>query len=168
MGEKKPQRANAAATGESEFLTVGSITQPTCIYCGTVRASFTGDPCQCDDAQERRAARDAEKDAMNAPKPIASIAPPLPKRDDGLALLRRQAAQEQAIAARAAARDAAWQDVLDQRLALAQQDIADRLRAADANADATVNTSGFDTDYGIIPWDDEIDLTPGLRRPGPR
>ena len=80
-------------------MSAGSITQPTCIHCGSVRESFTGDPCQCPGAKERRAARDAEKDTMKDSKPTATIAPPLPARDSGLDVLRRQAAKERADAA---------------------------------------------------------------------
>ena len=140
-------------------MSKGSITkiEPQCIYCGTVRESFTGDPCQCADAQERRATRKAAKDAMKANTPTATIAPPLPKRDDGLAVLRRQAAKERADAAKDAEIDDRWR-------VLHERELADRERrqdAKDADANATTDTSGFDTDYGIIPWDDEIDLTPG-------
>ena len=66
-------------------------------------------------------------------KPTASIAPPLPRRDDGLAILRREAKREQELAARVKARDDAWQDVLDQRLTLAQADIAERVTAREAD-----------------------------------
>ena len=121
-------------------MTEGSITfpEPTgaipkCVCCGTVRESWTGDPCQCPGAQERRTARESlEKEAMKA-KPTASIAPPLPRRDDGLAILRREAKREQELAARVKARDDAWQDVLDQRLTLAQADIAERVTAREAD-----------------------------------
>ena len=84
------------------------------------------------ECQRREAADKEAQEAMKA-KPTASIAPPLPMRDDGLAMLRRQAAQEQAAAARQAKRDAAWEDVKDQRLALAQADIAKRVAAMDAD-----------------------------------
>ena len=81
-------------------MSAGSITQPTCIHCGSVRESFTGDPCQCPGAKERRAAWDADKDTMKDSKPTATIAPPLPVQDDGLAdAPTRQAAKEQANAA---------------------------------------------------------------------
>ena len=75
------------------------LTQPACNYCGTVRESWTGDPCQCDGAKELR----TEREAMQNAKPTAAVAPPPPARDlaDGwLVDLRRQGAKDQRDAAR--------------------------------------------------------------------
>ena len=112
---------------------MSSITQPTCIHCGSVRESFTGDPCQCPGAKERRAARDVEKDTMKDSKPTATIAPPLPARDDGLAVLRRQAAKEQADAAQDA-------DLADRERAVRGRELSRRERRQD-DADAPAQTA---------------------------
>ena len=97
-----------------------SLTQPTCIYCGTERESYTGDPCECADAKAKR----AEREAMHNAKPTAAVAPPPPARDlaDGwLVDLRRQGARDQ--------RDAARETSLhDRKLVLDEEDILDRER----------------------------------------
>ena len=166
MEEKNPRRDSGGA--EPETNNNGSITRaiptgriPKCIYCGTVRESFTGDPCPCPSAKALRAAREQsrkEDNAMIANKPTASIAPPLPARDDGLAALRRQAAKERADAAKDA-------DLADRDRAIRERELsADRERRQDAKDAAYAplsDTTGTDTNDGIIPWDDEIDLTPG-------
>ena len=110
---------------------MGSVT-PKCIYCGTVRESFTGDPCQCTAAKEIRAARETarQEDAARwaaAKESKATIAPPLPARDDGLAVLRRQAAKEQADAAKDAELDDRARAVRDRELSRREhrQDAAD-------------------------------------------
>ena len=88
MEEKKPRRDSGGA--EPGTNSNSSITQalptgriPKCIHCGTVRESFTGDPCPCPSAKALRAAREeareseAESVAMTT-KPTASIGPKLP------------------------------------------------------------------------------------------
>ena len=62
---------------------------PVCIYCGTVRESFTGDPCECNEAKAKRAEREAMKDS----ELTATVAPPLPAHNDWLVELRRQGAK---------------------------------------------------------------------------
>ena len=117
---------------------------PVCRHCGQ-KLAYLGEHCGCPEAvalreqdakdtaereeirrqqaQEQQEKRDAERTARDL------------QDNDGLAILRRESAREQATAARASARDAGWQDVLDQRLALAQEDIAERKRAKDDTAD---------------------------------
>ena len=137
-------------------MSAGSITQPTCIHCGSVRESFTGDPCQCPGAKERRAARDAEKDTMKDSKPTATIAPPLPARDDGLAVLRRQAAKEQANAAQDA-------DLADRERAVKGRELSRRERRQN-DADAPAQTA--DTPEGLtladftVAFAEGVDLAP--------
>ena len=96
---------------------LGSITRPTCNYCGTERESWTGDPCQCDGAKGLRAERDAMRD-----KSTATVAPPPPARDDDwLVELRRQGAKDQ----RDAAKDA---ELADRQRALEEKELLNQER----------------------------------------
>ena len=120
---------------------------PDCRHCGGKLASTTDD-CDCPDAvQERQqdAADAAEREEIRRKdaeerqerqerqerRDAERAAPAIDT--SGLAVLRREAAREQQIAARERAREEGWQDVLDSRLALAQEDIAERKRASDAD-----------------------------------
>ena len=111
---------------------MSSITKiPQCIYCGQVFETWTGSQCLCDGAKEMRAIRKEAEDAKRAKQAEANqrlipIAPSVV--DDGWDLLRREAAKDQAKAAKQAAREAAWEDVKDRRLALAQQELDERER----------------------------------------
>jgi predicted nucleic acid-binding Zn-ribbon protein len=111
---------------------MSSITKiPQCIYCGQVFETWTGSQCLCDGAKEMRAIRKEAEDAKRAKQAEANqrlipIAPVVV--DDGWARLRREFAKDQAAAVRETTRDAAWEDVKDRRLALAQQELDGRER----------------------------------------
>ena len=128
---------------------------PDCRHCGGKLAS-TADDCACADAVQEREARAAEyakadelyeQKAKAAQEAEASIGPPLPARDDTWALLRRQAKQEQELAAREAARDQAWEKVKDDRLELAQRDILDKQQARESTNTESVAGLSF-ADFG--------------------
>ena len=139
---------------------------PDCRHCGGKMAS-TADDCDCPTAVQEREAKAAEqakadelyeqkaKDAEAAREAKANAPTEV---DPGWALLRRQAKQEQELAARVAARDSAWQDVLDERLVNAQDDL-DGKRAA---RESTTSTGPTDTTLDALTavFDDEVDLTP--------
>ena len=135
---------------------------PVCRHCGQ-KLAYLGEHCGCPEAvalreqdakdaaereeirrqqaQEQQEKRDAERTARDL------------QDNDGLAILRRESAREQATAARASARDAGWQDVLDQRLALAQEDIAERKRAKDDTADtppAGLTLADFEQEVSLV------------------
>ena len=71
------------------------------------------------EAEDAKRAKQAEANQRLIP-----IAPSVV--DDGWDLLRREAAKDQAKAAKQAARDAGWDDLQDRKLALAQKDMTER------------------------------------------
>ena len=103
------------------------------------------------DAEQERQARAAE--AFKA-----TIAPPLPARDDGLAVLRRQAAKEQADAAQDS-------DLADRERAVRGRELSRRERRqddADAPTQDTDTPDGLTLDSLAAVFDAEVDLTPTL------
>ena len=116
---------------------MGSITKvPQCVYCGQVFETWTGNQCQCPKATESRVARQADLDAKAAMQAKQRLIPFAPAEVDyGWAKLRSEAAKDQAAAAREAKRDAAWEDVKDRRLELAQQDLDEREYPQDTPAE---------------------------------
>ena len=108
--------------------------KPVCIYCGTLRESYTGDPCPCPgavEAIEDRAAMSADRSVWTPPStPVRTTPAPNP----ALERMRKEAAKDQADAAKEASL-ADRETKLRERNIAAQERRQDAIEAARAEAD---------------------------------